>query len=304
MSHTLPVAERWFERAGVDDAITLLWEPHVVPLMRCNIWHVRGRDRDLVIDTGMGVTSLTEAAIDLFDRPITAVATHGHADHIGGHHEFADVVIHPLEAELLDDPELRSLDPALAWGQETLDDHRAMGYEMAERYFVTALPPGVAFESFAQRPALVTRTIEEGDTIDVGDRHYEVLHLPRTLPRIDRSLGSGDRHPVLRRRDLRRAAARRVGRVGHRRLLHDDGATLDPARHRRPRRSRPQLRPGASARTRAGVPRAPLRPLTAAWPATQRASSRIESVGITMPTSVPGAGTHAVPSFDNTVCSS
>ena len=50
----LPLAERWYERKTIDDTITLLWEPHVVPLMRCNIWHVRGRDRDLVIDTGMG----------------------------------------------------------------------------------------------------------------------------------------------------------------------------------------------------------------------------------------------------------
>ena len=31
------IAERWFETRRVDDAITLLWEPHVVPLMRCNI---------------------------------------------------------------------------------------------------------------------------------------------------------------------------------------------------------------------------------------------------------------------------
>ena len=54
----LPLADRWFERRTVDGGITLLWEPHVIELMRCNIWHVRGRDRDLVVDTGMGVTSL------------------------------------------------------------------------------------------------------------------------------------------------------------------------------------------------------------------------------------------------------
>src|SRR5436309_1538339 len=48
----LQIADRWFERRRIDDDITLLWEPHVVPLLRCNIWHVRGRDRDLLIDTG------------------------------------------------------------------------------------------------------------------------------------------------------------------------------------------------------------------------------------------------------------
>jgi len=39
---TLRIAERWFERRAIDDGITHLWEPHVVPLMRCDIWHVRG----------------------------------------------------------------------------------------------------------------------------------------------------------------------------------------------------------------------------------------------------------------------
>ena len=58
----MKIADRWFERKTISDDITLLWEPHVIPLMRCNIWHVRGRDRDLMIDTGMGVSSLVEAA--------------------------------------------------------------------------------------------------------------------------------------------------------------------------------------------------------------------------------------------------
>ena len=77
------IADHWFKLRRIDDDITLLWEPHVVPLMRCNIWHVRGRDRDLFIDTGMGICSLREAANTLLDKPVTAVATHVHADHIG-----------------------------------------------------------------------------------------------------------------------------------------------------------------------------------------------------------------------------
>jgi hypothetical protein len=49
----LPIADRWFERTRIDDATTLMAEPHVVPLMRCNIWYVKGRDHDLIVDTGM-----------------------------------------------------------------------------------------------------------------------------------------------------------------------------------------------------------------------------------------------------------
>ena len=116
----LPVAQRWFDRSRVDDEITLLWEPHVIALMRCNIWHVRGRDRDLVIDTGMGVCSLVEEMGELLDKPVSAVATHGHDDHIGGHHEFTDVIAHPLEAPLLQAGALQTLDIVAGWGADVV----------------------------------------------------------------------------------------------------------------------------------------------------------------------------------------
>mgnify|MGYP001222639331 CR=1 FL=1 len=178
----LPVAERWFERARIDDSITLLWEPHVVALMRCNIWHVRGRDRDLVIDTGMGVQSLTAEMADLLDKPVTAVATHGHDDHIGSHHEFDDVVAHPLEAPLLEAPPLDTLDIVQGWGEKTVAMLTGSGYELESPYFVDALPPGYAFEQYRQLPAHVTRRIVEGDVVETGDRAFEVLHLPGHSP--------------------------------------------------------------------------------------------------------------------------
>ncbi|MCU1360420.1 MAG: fold metallo-hydrolase [Ilumatobacteraceae bacterium] len=179
---SLPIAGRWFERRRIDDSITLLWEPHVIELMRCNIWHVRGRDRDLIIDTGFGVSSLVDELEDILDRPVTAVATHGHDDHIGSHHEFDNCVAHPLEAALLRDPPLRSLSPLEAWGAETLQTLERQGYPMPSPYFVTALPEGVALEGFRHYPARVTRLVDEGSVIDTGDRHFEVLHLPGHSP--------------------------------------------------------------------------------------------------------------------------
>ena len=67
-----PIAERWFEIEPIDDDITLITEPHVSPLIRCNIWHVRGADRDMVVDSGLGIASLREAAKQL-TRAVTLI---------------------------------------------------------------------------------------------------------------------------------------------------------------------------------------------------------------------------------------
>jgi glyoxylase-like metal-dependent hydrolase (beta-lactamase superfamily II) len=56
------------------------------------------------------------------------------------------------------------------------------GYDMTGPLFVTALPVGVAAESFRQRPCAQVSDLGEGDVIDLGDRAFEVLHLPGHSP--------------------------------------------------------------------------------------------------------------------------
>jgi glyoxylase-like metal-dependent hydrolase (beta-lactamase superfamily II) len=178
----LPIADRWFEITRISDDITLLTEPHVVPLMRCNIWHVRGRDRDLMIDTGMGIVSLREVTRHLLDKAVTAVATHTHTDHIGNHHEFAHTLVHEIEAENLRSPKDRGTLLASVMGAEEIRKLAEAGYPF-EGDLITALPyAGYDLSSYALRDTPATEIVTEGDRVDLGNRHFEVLHLPGHSP--------------------------------------------------------------------------------------------------------------------------
>jgi glyoxylase-like metal-dependent hydrolase (beta-lactamase superfamily II) len=47
----------------------------------------------------------------------------------------------------------------------------------------TALPPGVYDSArYEVAPAAATRVLEAGDVIDLGDRHFEVIHTPGHSP--------------------------------------------------------------------------------------------------------------------------
>lgn len=179
---TLKIASKWFERRTIGDGITLLWEPHVAPLLRCNIWHVRGRDCDLVIDTGLGVASLRDAARDLFEKPLAAVATHTHMDHSGGMHEFDQRYVHAAEAEALEKAENHLSLDVTSWSAQTRGWMATIGYDVSMG-FLTALPhPGFDIATHALEPALATRILGEGEIVDTGDRAFEVLHLPGHSP--------------------------------------------------------------------------------------------------------------------------
>ena len=179
---TLEVAGRWFERKTLASGVTWLWEPHVHPLLRCNIWHVRGRDSDLLVDTGLGVAPLREAIEDLIDKPLTVVATHIHYDHVGGLHEFDTRLMHEAEASMMS-PYLDFNTLVSAEFGPFLDLLIGAGYVIEDEILIDALPHA-EFDptDFATVPTAPTRTLKDADGIDLGDRHFEVLHLPGHSP--------------------------------------------------------------------------------------------------------------------------
>ncbi len=159
--------EDWYATKRLDDGVTYICEPHIEEFYRCNIWHVRGRDRDMLVDSGMGVVSLRTYVPLVTEKACVAVASHTHFDHVGCHHEFAERCVHCAEAELL--------------------AHPTRANTLADPYVTddifTGLPPApYASTEYAVKAAPATRLLADGDVIDLGDRHFTVIHTPGHSP--------------------------------------------------------------------------------------------------------------------------
>ena len=158
----------WFSRIRLGEGLDMLTEPYVHPYMRANIYHLRGRDRDLVVDTGMGLADLA-AALDLTPgKPVLAFASHIHLDHVGSLHAFAERAGPAVSAD----------------GFATMPDHLTYAdwFGTMDDPVERAPAPGWRAADYRLAPAPLTLSLGEGDVVDLGDRRFTVLHLPGHSP--------------------------------------------------------------------------------------------------------------------------
>ncbi len=162
MGHRFTEIEDWFEFEEIAPGISRITERYYAPDMRCNIYLIRGSERDLVLDTGLGLGSLAGYLSNRARSPLL-VLSHAHYDHIGSAFEFPERLIHPAEAEFLARPT------------------RANTYAdllIKDEDFIKPPWPDFRAECWEAEPSPATDLIREGDTIELGDRVFEVLSTP------------------------------------------------------------------------------------------------------------------------------
>jgi len=158
------LVQGWFAVAEVEPGIFRIAEPLHDEDVKSHL--VVGRDRAVLIDTGMGVGDLRAVVETLTDLPVAVVNSHAHWDHVGANWRFADIAIHRAEAELL----------PRGVGPEKL--RRAF----ADEYLRGPLPAGTDRETMTIPPSRATTVLDGGEFIDLGGRRLEVIHAPGHSP--------------------------------------------------------------------------------------------------------------------------
>ncbi|TXS75839.1 MBL fold metallo-hydrolase [Streptomyces sp. sk2.1] len=169
----------WYELHELGGGVVRITEPHVDKLLRANLWWLRGADRDIVVDAGLGVASLSAEIPQLFERDPLVILTHAHLDHVGGAGEFREQAAHTAAADAL----ARGVPASLY----TTELYNRIGIVPAEEYLpdllIDSLPgPGYNPRTYSVAPLTVTHRLHDGDVIDLGGRTLAVIHLPGHTP--------------------------------------------------------------------------------------------------------------------------
>ncbi len=146
--------------------VTRFCEALICPDERSYFYLVEGREIDCLIDSGWGLGwSLADLPRDAV-KPLIAVATHSHYDHIGRFFEATERLGHQTEAELFS-----SCDAVDKQAFPYLDDRKALadgGTLTRESYQIPASP--------------LTGLLSDGDAIELGSARLEIVHTPGHSP--------------------------------------------------------------------------------------------------------------------------
>lgn len=126
---------------------------------------LNGSEYSLLIDTGLGICNIHDQVIKLTDKPVIAVATHIHWDHIGGHKFFPDFYAHKAELNWLAGEFPLTIEQIKDMVVDRCD--LPVGYDINK------------YEFFQGQP---TRVLKDNDTINIGDRFVQVVHTPGHSP--------------------------------------------------------------------------------------------------------------------------
>ena len=160
----IPVFDPWFEVYRVAPNTMAIYEPHQSE--ETISYLILGKDKGLLLDTGMGISDIRKVTSELTPLPIIVVNSHTHDDHVGGNWQF---------------PTVYSMDTEFSRTNAKGSTADAQA-EIAPGEICGDLPKGFDAKTYRTKPWTIARYIHDGDTIDLGGRTLEILSTPGHTP--------------------------------------------------------------------------------------------------------------------------
>lgn len=158
-------SQPWFEVYEVREGVFAIYEDSQFEEVISYL--ILGTQRALLFDTGIGVGDMARVVAELTALPVTVLNSHTHYDHVGGNHEFTDVVA-------VDTPYTRNH----AAGRDNNEVREFIG----PGWVWKPLPAGVDEDSYASAAFEIQRYVDEGERFDLGGRVLELIRVPGHTP--------------------------------------------------------------------------------------------------------------------------
>ncbi|SEJ55118.1 Glyoxylase, beta-lactamase superfamily II [Bhargavaea ginsengi] len=127
-----------------------------------------GRDKAILIDTGLGIGNIRTITDQLTDLPVEVLTTHVHADHIGSHGQFDKFYVHEDELDWIVN------------GIKGRTDEQIR--KDMTRDITIPTPSGFDPEAYRPFRGVPAGTLKEGDAFDLGGRILRIYHTPGHSP--------------------------------------------------------------------------------------------------------------------------
>ena len=125
-----------------------------------------GTKKAILIDTGLGVANIKKVVDSLTSLPVTAITTHIHWDHIGGHKYFDIIAVHEAEKDWLS-------------GKFPIPLQVVKSNLMRKP---CDFPSDFKIEEYQIFQGVPQIILHDNDCIDLGNRKLIVLHTPGHSP--------------------------------------------------------------------------------------------------------------------------
>lgn len=131
----------------------------ITEMMLFNSYLFIGKERALLIDTGIGVNGLLDEVRKLTDKPLIVVATHSHMSSVGGAGEFDEVYVHK-----------KDLKDAARYNKYRI---RKLAFNFVPTKYLLKLDNSILTDKKGNFVSLGKKC-----EIDLGGRKIKILHTP------------------------------------------------------------------------------------------------------------------------------
>jgi len=162
--HRIALLDPWFEVYEVSNAVFAIYEPHQSE--ETIGYLIVGEKQALLFDTGMGIGDLKKLIARLTQLPIIVLNSHTHGDHVGDNRQFS--IVYGMDTDFT----RTSAKGSSAQAKEEIKPSEICG----------SLPAGFDEKAYVTHPWKITKTIHDGEHIDLGGRTIEVIATPGHTP--------------------------------------------------------------------------------------------------------------------------